>query len=99
MAMINFLRTHPTLNQVSLRQSEIWQMTGDLRGETIVCLEGKLWVTQTGDPNDHILNAGDSFWVTRAGMVVVQAFENGRFRCERVSLPKTHRSQATSLHA
>ena len=45
-----------------------------LAGHVIRCLSGTLWVTQEGDPRDHILAAGDEFLIEAPGAVVVQAF-------------------------
>lgn len=36
---------------------------------------GALWITQTGDTQDHVLVAGESYRVTEGGLVVVQALE------------------------
>lgn len=99
MVGVNFFKTHPVMNQISLRQSETWQMSGDLRGEKIACLEGKLWITQPGDPTDYILEAGENFWVTRPGKIVVQALEGGRFRHERAPLATAHCPQVTPAQA
>lgn len=41
--------------------------------------QGKLWVTQTGDPTDHILSTGESFTACGRGLLVVQALERTEF--------------------
>jgi hypothetical protein len=45
----------------------------DARGVLVRCLEGGLWITQDGDRNDHVIDAGGSFRVDRDGVVVMQA--------------------------
>ncbi len=53
-------------------RSGLYRLPGDRRGTTIRCGRGAVWVTQPGDPVDHILSAGESWDVTRAGLVLVQ---------------------------
>jgi hypothetical protein len=48
-------------------------------GVAIGVKHGKLWVTQTGDPVDHILSAGESFTAEGRGMLVVEALEQSEF--------------------
>jgi hypothetical protein len=80
---ITKFETRPTLNEVSLRQENLWRAEGDLRGEQITCTAGTLWVTQANDPKDYILNVGEIFWVTRPGTVLVQGLTDGQFSFSR----------------
>jgi len=61
----------------------MWRMEGDLRGEVIQGQRGLLWITQQGDLNDYLIRAGERFWVTRPGVVLVQAVHDARFNCSR----------------
>jgi hypothetical protein len=81
---------HPPAAEVGLHQAKVWKQDGDLRGETIACLQGRLWVTQEGDLNDYVIYPGESFWVTRPGTVVVQALEDGLFKFSRYAQPEAH---------
>lgn len=47
-------------------------------GLTIDLRDGRVWVTQAGDPEDHVLHAGESFRTRKRGLVVVQALESSR---------------------
>jgi hypothetical protein len=64
---------------VSLSKYQLWNIEGDRRGDVISCINGSLWVTQEGDLKDYVLDAGQNFWVTRSGTVVVQALQNAQF--------------------
>jgi len=44
------------------------------KGRGIAVFQGQVWLTQSGDPRDLILTAGESFDFDRPGIVVVQAF-------------------------
>lgn len=44
-------------------------------GVTLGVREGRLWITQTGDPTDHVLGVGESFHTDALGLLVVQALE------------------------
>jgi hypothetical protein len=52
------------------------------RGATVTCVAGHLWVTQDGDPRDHILGAGQSYTIRAHGRVTVQALAESRFRVD-----------------
>lgn len=49
----------------------------DSDGQFIIeCLEGKIWVTETGCPDDTILSPGDSFMCSRKVLYQFYALEN-----------------------
>ena len=48
-------------------------------GSELFCDEGVLWVTQTGDREDHILLPGDAMTVTKRGKVLVEAMREADF--------------------
>lgn len=64
--------------RVCLPGGSLWSRR--LRGpsRTFVCEDGQVWLTLEGDPQDHVLGAGDTLRV-RAGHVVVQALRDARF--------------------
>jgi len=47
----------------------------DARGARVRSLRGTLWITQEGDGEDHIVNAGDDFTVSRNGVTLVAAVD------------------------
>ena len=46
----------------------------------VECVSGQLWVTQPGDPVDHILAAGDAFQAHSPGALIVQAMRESSVR-------------------
>jgi hypothetical protein len=64
---------HGPAAQVRLRDGELWSQEGDARWSVIVCLEGRVWLTQERDWRDYLLTAGDIFVVTQRGRVVASA--------------------------
>ncbi len=101
------LRTMETLHaptEITLPKFKTWRIEGDRRGDVISCSHGSLWVTQEGDLKDYVVEAGKDFWVTRPGMVVVQALANAQFRYslnEQPSHIETNRQplrRASALH-
>lgn len=64
-------RTTP-MRMVLLPQATM-SMDGRHDGFVLYCHEGRLWLTQQGDPTDHILSAGDSFVVRGEGRLVLEA--------------------------
>jgi len=63
------------VTKVKLHSGDLWRMDGDHRWKMIVCLEGRLWITQERDVRDYEMRAGDMFIVTQPGLVLVQALE------------------------
>jgi hypothetical protein len=45
----------------------------DSAGLEVKCLRGTLWITQSGDPEDRILDSGESFVFDRPGLSLVSA--------------------------
>lgn len=65
--------------EIALTESDLYKLEGDQRHSRILCLEGALWVTQEGDPVDHILQVGQWFIVYKPGRVIIQGQPEGRF--------------------
>jgi Protein of unknown function (DUF2917) len=42
-------------------------------GLTVECLEGAVWITQSNDPRDIVLKAGQSFVLDKPGLALVCA--------------------------
>ena len=49
-------------------------------GTVIFCQKGTIWVTQTNDVKDHILNPGDEFVSDVHGRVILQAMRDSAVR-------------------
>ena len=49
-------------------------------GTVIFCQKGTIWVTQTNDVKDHILNPGDEFVSDVRGRVIIQAMRDSAVR-------------------
>ena len=45
----------------------------DARGTVVRVASGRVWLTQYGDPVDHVLDAGDSWAIERDGRTIVEA--------------------------
>ena len=45
----------------------------DSAGLGVKCLRGTLWITQSGDRGDRILDSGESFVLDRPGLSLVSA--------------------------
>jgi hypothetical protein len=68
--------------EVSLSDGELLTIPGDRRGTRLVSLDGGLWVTQSGDPEDHWVAPGQTFVVSRKGKVVVTGMPCGTLRVD-----------------
>ena len=47
-------------------------------GVIATCAEGRIWVTRDNDPNDTILEVGESFTTTSSDRVILQALVHSR---------------------
>jgi hypothetical protein len=75
------LRQARPLAERCLRVGEIERLPQTHPGDTLICTRGILWVTQTGDPQDHFLLMGDRFVADRLGLVLVEALTDSACRC------------------
>jgi len=59
-------------------------------GTCIECLRGTIWVTEHRSKDDIILKAGESYVISRKGLVVVQALHNAlvEFRAPEARKPE-----------
>ena len=51
-------------------------------GLVIRVRKGQVWITQSGDPQDYVVGAGERFVADRSGRVVVSSFERGEIEVE-----------------
>ncbi len=63
-----------------LEPDRTWSGRARAEGLEVRCLAGTVWVTVEGDPEDHVLAAGEVFVACRAGRVAMMAFEPARVR-------------------
>jgi hypothetical protein len=45
----------------------------DGEGIEVTCVEGALWITQSHDPRDIVIETGESFTVQRSGLTLLSA--------------------------
>ena len=67
---------HPaTASDAAIRLAAHATIAGHLRaGACIAVQSGRVWLTQTGDANDYVVEAGQRHVVARAGRVVIESF-------------------------
>jgi hypothetical protein len=63
---------HFAARPVRLNTGELLDIT-DGEGFTVECLDGVVWITQSSDPRDIVLNAGQSFVLDKPGLALVCA--------------------------
>ena len=44
-----------------LCRNELIRLDGDAAGRVVSCRKGILWLTQTGNPGDHLIRASEAF--------------------------------------
>lgn len=66
-------------------------------GCVIHCLTGCLWITETGDPGDHLLIAGQAYPVRGTGRLVIEALGNSCLRLTPITEPAPPR-RLSRLH-
>jgi hypothetical protein len=71
----------------------------DGEGLTVECLEGAVWITQSNDPRDIVLNAGQSFMLDRPGLALVCAAAGPARVAVEVSLQLPPRTRPRSVRA
>lgn len=64
--------------ELLLNKRELLDLGDGLLGMSIVCREGRCWITQAGDSRDYILAVGDRFVVDKSGLLIITATESCR---------------------
>ena len=62
-----------------LCRDELTRLEGEVAGRVILCRKGVLWLTQTGKPGDHLIQAGEAFPIDRRGLVLISALEESLY--------------------
>ncbi len=60
-------------------------------GFTVACLEGSVWITQSNDTRDVVLDAGQAFRLDKPGLALVCAAAGPATLAIRQSLPQPPR--------
>jgi hypothetical protein len=66
--------------EINLDGMELLKLEFGRPGAGVMCTTGTLWLTQQGDPEDHLLKAGQSFTLNQQGIVLVQGLPWGKAR-------------------
>lgn len=72
---------------VELARRELLELT-DAPRSRIVCLRGTVWVTRHGDPEDHLLTAGQSVATDAAGNALVQGLDEAAIALETAAVAR-----------
>jgi hypothetical protein len=67
------------LELVALSELGSWSTWVQSPGVELQCRSGELWITQEGDPEDHLLSAPDRFVTSRRGRLGVTGLTEARF--------------------
>jgi hypothetical protein len=65
-------------SEIDLDGLELLKLEFGQPGARVMSTSGTLWLTQQGDPHDHIIKTGQSFTLNQRGMVLVQGLPCGR---------------------
>ena len=76
----NILPAENEISDVHLEQREVYRMEDIAPLTTIVCQKGIIWLTQTGDGNDHVLEVGEKFTLRHPGLVLMEALPDALVR-------------------
>jgi hypothetical protein len=63
-----------------LAEKPLLKLAGDHRGERVTCLNGVAWITQSGNPDDIFVCAGESFSITRKGLLLIEGLVETRVK-------------------
>ena len=87
---------HHSYIQIDLERGEAASLL-HAEGSTLRCVRGKLWVTEDNGGGDVVLEAGDSYALTRHGRTVVQSVVTPGGACCQVLLARSPRRPLATL--
>jgi len=65
---------------INLTQGELFRYEKPHTRIKVHCQQGVVWITQSGNPTDFLLRAGESFTSINKGVVLTQALQKGSIR-------------------
>lgn len=71
--MVMNLQTENQIADVQIQEKDLYRIDEIEPMTTIVCKKGLVWLTQSGDNNDHVLTDGEKFTIDRRGVVLLEA--------------------------
>jgi hypothetical protein len=74
------LQTENQISDVHLREKDLYRIDEIKPLTTIVCKKGLLWLTLSGDNNDHVLTDGEKFTLDHRGVVLMEALPDAQVR-------------------
>lgn len=69
------METQPDWQSETLREGAVLSRRG-VPGLGVLCVDGRLWVTEAGVAEDHILRPGEQCVVRGPGLVVIEALRD-----------------------
>jgi hypothetical protein len=69
-------KLHLETDQFGLKKDELWKSPDNFHLLSINCTQGTVWITQEGDPEDHLLEPGEVFETLEEGLVVMQSLSD-----------------------
>lgn len=67
------------VGEISLRPQQVQRLALPF-GQRIEVTKGVVWVTIEGDPQDYVLQVGDSLVINRRGVTLAQALTDAAYR-------------------
>jgi hypothetical protein len=74
--------------EICLQTKSLLLLTGDHSGEKLSVLAGGVWVTQSGNSEDILLDEDGSFDITRKGTILVEGMLDSRLKINGLQDPR-----------
>jgi len=71
---------HPTISTLELHRRSFLQAQNIKPGTTVVCEKGILWVTQSEDLHDYMLESGEKIVIQEKRDVLIEALSDAGLR-------------------
>jgi hypothetical protein len=69
---------NPTKSSLQLQRRGFFRAPKIDPGTTVVCEQGLLWLTQSDDLKDYVLNPGDQLVVSKKSNILIEAMSEAR---------------------
>ena len=72
--------------KIHLKKKELLAIEKNAKGMTVYCLDGEIWLTRSGDLNDHLILPGKSFTASCKGKIVLVALNSATLTLNPLAL-------------